>query len=103
MLFGEPVTGDEDMQEALDDGEILDEDANPELLRQNEMEAKARAVLNKSATQEAQNLKPAPSCMKQIPGIPLPTAKQLAVSSTSGIPDEMLCIVCMDRRKEIMI
>lgn len=49
-LFGEPIAdnncgGDEEMVEAELDGEIIDDEVNPEILRQNEMEAKARAVL----------------------------------------------------------
>jgi hypothetical protein len=52
MLFGEKVTRDKDIQEALEDGEIIYEDANPDLSQKIEIYDEGRDVFNKSASQE---------------------------------------------------
>ena len=98
------------MQELALDGEILDDDVDPQILRLNEMEMKARHLLlqqqsmkSTSSTshnnQETIKTEKGATGQKVIPGIPVPTN----ASACSSIPDEMLCIMCMDRRKEIMI
>jgi hypothetical protein len=41
-----------------------------------------------------------PFGQKAIPGIPVPPNSS---GNAPSIPDEMLCVMCMDRTKEIMI
>ena len=82
------------------DGEIMEDDVNPELIRQNQLEVKARAVLATSTKSEVYStLKMSESKDPQPTGNPNPTT----ASVSSGVPEEMLCLICMDNRKEVMI
>ena len=84
------------------DGEIMEDDVNPELIRQNQLEVKARAVLAASTKSEVYStLKMSESKDPQPTGNPNHTTHTASISS--GVPEEMLCLICMDNRKEVMI
>lgn len=80
------------------DGEILDDEDNPESIKRNEFEVKARAVL--AQTSGKPDVKALlDSKIYQATGV-----KPSQPAHSGGCTqDEMLCIVCQDRRKEIVI
>ena len=83
---------DPEMTEVADEGEIMDDEFNPELVRQNELEMKAKQLLaTRTAPVPLEDSKTAPVGVRPKP------------SGGQQLPEEMLCVVCYDRRKEIMI
>ena len=82
-----------------DDGEIMDEEGvNHNLIRQVEFEKKARELLLGQKPQEP----------KQTGGIKVleqtqPKQEQFKQQNMSEAHDEILCCVCMDARREVMI
>jgi Zinc finger, C3HC4 type (RING finger) len=88
---------DEEMKlfdESGEDGEIIDDtDFDPEQVKRNLFQENARKAL-------AKTLNPEPL---QKPDLSKPSSSQLKDAKPAGIPDEMLCIACLDNRKEIMI
>ena len=94
------------------DGEILDEEVNPELIRLNEIQKKARELGHLPAAQSSKSkaindqssTKNASGGMYQSKSmIEAKAAEARLAHEKASIPDEMLCISCMDNRKEVMI
>lgn len=83
-------------RELEEDGEIMDDEVNQEIMKTYELQKKAKELFNKSKEKHISKSKVEsnPECENNC---------SKTNSSNSGIPEDMLCIACYERRKEIMI
>lgn len=94
-------------QGELDDCEILGEEdeINPENSKQQEKKVQQKASESFSVKKLEQPLKP-PAIYSNSSDQKLTKPSNLfgaSSSSSGGIPEDMLCVMCLDKRKEVMI